>query len=65
MPPVLDYTSHIVTTNNDPFDVNYAAALAPYEIDMMVPTNAPALSNNSQQIYSTSSNVTTSFLLWL
>ena len=38
-PPVMDYMSHYVASENDPFDGDYRAALLTYLIDVVVPTN--------------------------
>ena len=32
MPPIRDYMSRFAATKNDPFDKDYAASQAPYEI---------------------------------
>ena len=41
VPPFWDYMSHYAAANNDPLGGDYKAALAPYLIDIVAPTNAP------------------------
>ena len=50
VPLVQDYISHFAAAQNDPFDSNYAAVLAPYKIDVVTPTNAPVPSDIYRQI---------------
>ena len=63
--PVREYMLYFAAAENDLLDGNYAAALALYIIDVAALTAAPALSDVSRQIFSTSSNASIAFLLWL
>ena len=65
VPLVRDYMPHFSAANNDPFDSNYKADLAPYLIDVAAPRNAPGLANSDRQIYTASGDTLTAFLLWL
>ena len=62
VPLVWDYMYHYATAKNDPFDSNYAAALAPYEIEMAAPTNALVQVDISWQIYTANGDASTAFL---
>ena len=62
MPPVRDYMSHFAAAKNDPFGSNYAAALAPYEIEMAAPTNSLVQVDISWQIYTANGDASTAFL---
>ena len=62
---VRDYMSHFAAAENEPFNDNYAAAVAPFVIDVSVPTAALVPDDVSWKIYSVSGDVPTAFLLWL
>ena len=65
VPMLRDYMSHFSATENDPFVGNYAAVRVPYEIDVLVPSNAPVPADVSRKIYSTRGDAPTAFLLWM
>ena len=54
--------SHFAVAKNYPFNGNYAAALAPYEIEMEAPTNALVQVDISWQIYTANGDASTAFL---
>ena len=62
---VRDYVYHFAAADNEPFNGDYAASVAPYVIDVAAPTAALVPANVSWKIYSASGDTPTDFLLWL
>ena len=57
--------SHYAAAKNYPFDRDYRSALSFYLTYVDDPTNTPGSANVFQYIYATSSDASTSFLLWM
>ena len=65
VPLVQYYMSHFAASKKDLFDGDYKAYLAPYLIDGAAHTNGLGLAYVSRQIYPTTGDDLTAFLLWL
>ena len=64
-PPIRTYRAYFYSPETDPFGGDYAAVLAPYQVDPLNAPAAPTPASFTQQIYASSQHgEPTAFLLW-